>query len=403
MLSWVATRKSPYGRVVLVSGPEALLADRAVDALLAQLRREAPEVEVNKVEAARLDGPRLAEITGASLFSTRRAAVITDLANLDPDLFPDVLTLASSAAEDLALILVHPGGQKGKGLVDKLKAAGAEVIDCPSTRTWELPQFVLAEVKRAGATIDAGAAQSLVDAVGHDLRTLAAAVTQLVSDGEGASISAEQVRRYFGGRSEVTSFVVADAALTGQTGVAMEQLRWAMATGVAPVLITSALASGIRGLGKLITAGSGLREADLAREIGVPPWKIKSMRSQARGWDQAGLATALKAVAVADGEVKGAADDAAGLPGARARRACGWAPPRGSGANGCLTHHAPTTVGWSGRGTDSDGGLRRFSQLRRGDQPRCAALVAIADLRFAAWFLWITPFDAALSSARLAT
>jgi DNA polymerase-3 subunit delta len=54
-----------------------------------------------------------------------------------------------------------------------------------------------------------------------------------------------------------------------------------------------------------------MREADLAREVGVPPWKLKSMRSQARGWDQAGLAAALKAVAAADADVKGAADDAA--------------------------------------------------------------------------------------------
>jgi DNA polymerase-3 subunit delta len=35
------------------------------------------------------------------------------------------------------------------------------------------------------------------------------------------------------------------------------------------------------------------------------------MHSQARGWDQAGLASALKAVAVADAQVKGAAGDAA--------------------------------------------------------------------------------------------
>jgi DNA polymerase-3 subunit delta len=311
MLAVVAARTSPYGRVVLITGPETLLADRAVDGLLAQVRQEAPDVEISEVDSTRLDGPRLAEITSASLFSTRRAAVITDLANLDPDLFPDLLDLAAAKIEDLALILVHGGGQKGKGLVDKLKAAGAEVVDCPPVKTWELPQFVLAEVRRSGASIDAGAAQSLVDSVGHDLRALAAAVTQLISDGEGGPITADQVRRYFGGRSEVTSFVVADAALTGRTGAAMEQLRWAMATGVAPVLITSALAAGIRGLGKLITAGSGMREADLAREVGVPPWKLKSMRSQARGWDQAGLAAALKAVAAADAEVKGAADDAA--------------------------------------------------------------------------------------------
>lgn len=311
MLCSVVAKKSVFGRVVLVSGPEGLLADRAVDELLGQVRSEEPEAEVTEVEAVRLDGPRLAEITSASLFSTRRAAVITDLANLDQELHPDLLSIAWAKTEDLALIVVHGGGQRGKGLLDKLKSGGADVVDCPSAKTWELPQFVAAEAKRAGRSIDAGAAQQLVDAVGHDLRALAGAVTQLISDGEGGSITAEQVRRYFGGRSEVTSFVVADAALAGRTGVAMEQLRWAVATGVAPVLITSALASGIRGLGKLITAGSGLREVDLAREVGVPPWKLKSMRSQARGWDQSGLATALKAVAVADAEVKGAADDAA--------------------------------------------------------------------------------------------
>jgi DNA polymerase-3 subunit delta len=91
----------------------------------------------------------------------------------------------------------------------------------------------------------------------------------------------------------------------------MEQLRWAMTTGVAPVLITSALASGLRSIGKLITAGTGLRDADLAKEVGVPPWKLKSIRSQARGWDAAGIACALKLTAEADADVKGAADDSA--------------------------------------------------------------------------------------------
>jgi DNA polymerase-3 subunit delta len=311
MLRSVAAPTSVFGRLVLVSGPEALFADRAVEALCHQLRSEAPDVEVSEIEAARLDSGKLAEITGPSLFSSRRAAVITGLEDLAPELDVDLVNLAAEQLPDLAVITVHRGGPKGKGLLEKLKSAGVEVIECAAVKPWELPQFVSAEAKRADSSIDAVAASALVDAVGHDLRALAAAVAQLLSDGEGGPITVDQVRRYFGGRSEVTSFAVADAALAGRTGVAMEQLRWALATGVAPVLITSALASGVRGLGKLITAGSGQREADLAREVGVPPWKLKSMRSQARGWDQAGLATALKVVAVADADVKGAADDAA--------------------------------------------------------------------------------------------
>jgi len=304
-------RSSPFGRVTLVSGPESLLADRAVSALLEQVRAESPEAEVARVEADRLDPGRFAEITSASLFASRRAAVVSDLAALPAELADDVLALAREPLDDLALVLVHGGGQKGKGLLDKLKAAKVTVVDAPAVKSWELPQFVAAEARRVGDGMDPEAAQTLVDAVGHDLRGLAAAVSQLVSDGEGGPVSEVQVRRYFGGRSEVTSFAVADAALAGRTGVAMEQLRWAISTGVAPVLVTSALASGLRGLGKLVTAPSGLRDAELAKEVGVPPWKLRTMRGQARGWDQGGLATALRAVAVADAEVKGASGDAA--------------------------------------------------------------------------------------------
>ena len=310
MLTDVA-RRSPFGRVVLVSGPETLLADRAVEGLCAQIRAEAPEAELSEIEAARLDAAKLAEVTNPSLFADRRAAVITDLASLPPELYPSVIDLAAASVADLAVVLVHGGGPKGKALLDKLKAADVEVIDCPPVKAWELPQFVSAEAKQLGTAMEPGAAQALVDAVGNDLRALASAVRQLAADSEGGPLTGEQVRRYFAGRSEVTSFAVADAALAGRAGLAMEQLRWALATGVAPVLVTSALATGVRGLGKLVSAGSGQREADLAREVGVPPWKLKSMRAQARGWDAAGLAHALKAVAVADADIKGAADDAA--------------------------------------------------------------------------------------------
>jgi DNA polymerase-3 subunit delta len=225
------------------------------------------------------------------------------------DLHAELLGLARSCPPELAVVAVHAGGARGKGLLDKLKAAGIEVVDCPPVKAWELPQFVAAEARRLGGAVEPGAAQSLVDAVGHDLRALAAAVSQLVADADGGPIDVEQVRRYFGGRAEVTSFAVADAALAGRAGAAMEQLRWALATGVAPVLITSALASGVRGLGRLVSAGPGMRDADLAKEVGVPPWKLKSMRAQARGWDQGGLSAALRAVAIADADVKGAAED----------------------------------------------------------------------------------------------
>ena len=68
------------------------------------MRSEAPEVEISEIEAARLDRGKLVEITGPSLFSSRRAAVIYELENLAPELESDLVNLATEQLPDLAII-----------------------------------------------------------------------------------------------------------------------------------------------------------------------------------------------------------------------------------------------------------------------------------------------------------
>jgi DNA polymerase-3 subunit delta len=97
----------------------------------------------------------------------------------------------------------------------------------------------------------------------------------------------------------------------GHLAQSLEQLRWALAIGVSPVLICSALAQGVRLLGRVATAPRNKNAAALAAEVGAPPWKIDRVRQQLRGWDQDGIARALHAVAEADAQVKGEATSAA--------------------------------------------------------------------------------------------
>ena len=59
------------------------------------------------------------------------------------------------------------------------------------------------------------------------------------------------------------------------------------------------------------SAPRGMREADLAREVGVPPWKLRTIRDQSRGWSDGGIARAIRAIAAADADIKGAASDPA--------------------------------------------------------------------------------------------
>lgn len=302
---------SPFGSAVLISGPEQLLAQRAVADIKARALVAHPEAGVNEINAADLEDSMLAEVIGGSLFSSHTIAIIDDVGATPPAAVEQLVAAAANPPGDLCLILLHPGGVKGKGLIDKLKKAKVPVETAAAMKPWEVPSFVSAEAKRLRIRLHPDAAEELVAAIGSDLRALASAIDQLVSDSGSDEIDAALVRRYFAGRAEVSGFAVADAVVAGNATVAMERLRWALETGVPPVLITSALANSFRGLAKYLDAqNSRLRGAELAREIGVPPFKLKDYARASNIWQVGGAAQAIRLIARGDAEVKGAATDA---------------------------------------------------------------------------------------------
>lgn len=301
------------GHVTLVTGPEEFLNQRAVSAAVRAVRSFDPESEVSETTADQVTMGVLGDLAAPSLFSSIRCVVVRQLEDLPEESHDGLVDYAAAPAEDIGLVLVHSGGQKGSGLLNKLRKHKGTVVEVKSAtlKPSEVSRFVSQEVRAHGGRIAEDAADLLVQAIGQDLRALAAAADQLAHDFPGEPLTAGVVKKYFGGRAEVKSFAIADAALYGRTAGALEELRWALDNGTAPVLVTSAFASGLRGLARLRGAGRGLRDADLAREAGVPPWKLRILREQARGWDDRGLAVAISAVAQADADVKGAGSDAA--------------------------------------------------------------------------------------------
>lgn len=301
-----------FGSTLLITGPEAFLAQRAVAATRGAALKERPDADVNEITAAELEDTMLSEVVGGSLFSSDIIAIIDDVGSCPAGVVDQLVEVARQPSEDLCLILVHQGGNKGKGLIDKLKKAKVPVETVAAFKAWELPKFVAEEAKRLRIKLSQDAAGELVSAVGNDLRALASAVGQLASDADTGEITADLIKRYFAGRAEVTSFAVADAVLAGNPTVAMERLRWALATGAAPVLVTSAMAGAFRGMGKYIDAqGSRMSPNDLARQLGLPPWKMKDYARTSRLWGAGSVAGAIRLIAVGDAEVKGAATDPA--------------------------------------------------------------------------------------------
>lgn len=297
--------------VTLIVGQEDLLLDRAVAQITAAARAADPDTDVRDLQPGALQPAMLSELTSPSLFSDRKVVVLRAAEDLSADLVKEVRAYLADPAPDTLMVLVHAGGAKGKALLDAARKAGAREVACAKlTKPAERLAFVRAEFRATGRSASEDASRALLDAIGSDLRELAAACSQLAADTEGV-IDEAAVARYYTGRAESSGFQVADLAVAGRTAEALGQLRWALAVGEKPTGIVYALASGVRSIGRVATADRSLRPADLARELGMPPWKVDRVRQQVRGWTADGVADALRAIATADAAVKGGSGDPA--------------------------------------------------------------------------------------------
>ena len=275
---------------------------------MARAREADPEVGVERTDAAEYAAGMLAVLTSPSLFSEAKVVVVDGLDRAGEDLLADALGYVREPLPSAVVVLCHGGGQRGKALLDAVRAGAAPEIACdPISSDSDKLAFAAAELRRAGRRADGQALRALVDAVGSDLRELASACAQLAADTTGL-LGVDVVERYYGGRVEASGFQVADAAVAGDAGRAVALLRHALATGLDPVPLVAALAARLRLLAK-VGAVRG-RGAEAARELGLAPWQVDRAARELRGWTPEGLATAISAVARADAEVKGEGRDA---------------------------------------------------------------------------------------------
>ena len=299
---------SPAG-LHLVLGDEELLVERAVSAILRVVREAAgtEDVPVNRLRAGEVSANELAELLSPSLFADERVVVLEAAAEAGKD----AVALIGSAAADLpagtVLVVIHSGGGRAKALAGQLRELGAVVHPCAKiAKASERADFVRAEFRALKVKVDDDTVGAVLDAVGSDVRELAAACSQLVADTAG-QIDIAAVRRYHSGKAEVTGFEIADKAVTGDVAGAAEAVRWAMARGVPHVLMADALAEAVHTIARVgPLTGDPYR---LASELGMPPWRVQKAQKQSRRWTRDSVATAIGLVAALNADVKGAAAD----------------------------------------------------------------------------------------------
>jgi len=305
-LSWHSVTPAP---VILITGPETLLAERAIRAVREQLRAADPALEVSDIDAGQYAPGELLTLASPSLFAEPRLIRVSQVEKCTDAFLDETLAYLDAPADDTVVVLRHGGGVRGKKLLDAIRSGrggGVEVVCAELKREGDKIDFAAAEFRAAQRKATPGAVRALVSAFTDDLAELAAACRQLVSDTDG-DITEQVVDRYYEGRAEVTAFAVADAAIAGHTGDALGLLRHALASGSDPVPMVAAFAMKVRTMAKL--AGARGSSNDLARQFGLQAWQVDRARRDLQGWTDEGLARAIESLAATDAQVKGGGRD----------------------------------------------------------------------------------------------
>jgi DNA polymerase-3 subunit delta len=305
-LSWDQVRPAP---IVLVSGTETVLADRAVRLLRDILRAEDPSLEVSDIDAGAYAPGELITLASPSLFAEPRLIRVENVDKMTDAFLDEALAYIQSPADETYVVLRYPSGTRGKKLLDAIRAGtggGIEIVCAELKRDSDRQDFVVAEFAAARRKITGPGLRALVSAFSDDLAELAAACQQLLADTVD-DVTEETVAKYYGGRVETTAFAVADAAIAGHHGEALGLLRHALASGADPVPMVAAFASKIRTMAKL--AGQRGSSNELAQRFGLAPWQVDRARRDLQGWTDAGLGRALQTLAETDAQVKGGGRD----------------------------------------------------------------------------------------------
>ena len=302
-LAWNAVRAAP---IVLLSGPEDVLAERAATILRDALRSDDPSLEVSDLEADGYARGTLLTLASPSLFGEPRLIRVSGVEKANDEFLADALDYLADPADGTTVVLRHRSGVRGKKLLDAIRAGegrGIEVVCAELRRDSEKQDFAADEFRLAGRRIAPAALRALVGAFSDDLGELAAACRQLIADVPG-DVDEATVARYYGGRVETTAFEVADAAIAGRHGEALIALRHALDSGADPVPMVAAFAVKVRTMARV----AGARGA-AAGSLGLAPWQVDRARRDLIGWTDDGLGSAIQALAVADAAVKGAERD----------------------------------------------------------------------------------------------
>ena len=305
MLSTMSAPPAPHA--VLVIGPEQFLAERAIADVVKSARALDADIERREIDLG-ADGALgdLVEAVSPTLFGGGIVLIASGIESAAPPVVDAVISAITAPEEGVWLVLPHPGGVKGKAALERLRAAGISEVGAEKLKGRAIDDFITKEFVRHKRKATPAAVAALRASVGDDLRALASAAWQLSSDIADGVIDDAEVHAYYEGVAGASGFAVSDSVWNADPTQTLVNLRWALSAdpSFGPAVVAT-VAGSLRSLLRLAGAPAGMGEPELAREVGVPVWKLKTVRGQLRRWTPRQLADAARLLAAADVALKG--------------------------------------------------------------------------------------------------
>ncbi len=209
-------------------------------------------------------------------------------------------------APDTCVALVGESFKKTERLtklVEKRKA----VLRYDLPRRFELPDWVRERAQARKLRLGRAEAQHLVDRVGSDPETLESEIDKLALYTGGEHVTVEDIDEVCVQSLEATIFQLMDAVGRRDARGAFRALEILYSRGEDQYGVFYMLLRHVRQLRTLTDLPSGIPSAEVARILGVAPFRAQKLVEQRGNFDRRDLGRALVALADAEGQMKGKA------------------------------------------------------------------------------------------------
>lgn len=285
--------------VTVILASDEFVASEALDDLRAQAAREGFAVE----ELDPADPQAILYALGTpSLFGDGRMVLVRAAETLTADAQDSIEQWAGSPGDGVALVLMASGAAASK--LSKRFGPSA-VIRAEGVPPWKAAEWTVKRAASLGRRMGGDAAAALVEAVGSELRDLAAAVDRLL-EVTSEPIEPRHVHDQFRSvESRVYQFV--DAVLDRDAALARKRLHGLLEQGENGIGLIAALHRQLRIVAAVTGGGS---PAAIAKDLGLKSeGAVKRAARQARGFSAERIARAYRLLAEADLALKSEEDD----------------------------------------------------------------------------------------------